>query len=60
MIESRDEAGNEYGLDRLIADMQAGDPLFPQAIVEEILGKVAQFADDSLLADDRSILVLAR
>lgn len=60
ITESRDAAGNEYGLERLIADMQAIDHLFPQAIVEEISGKVAQFTGHSPLADDRSILVLAR
>lgn len=60
ITESRDAAGNEYGLDRLIADMQAEDHLFPQAIVEEISSKVAQFTGHSPLADDRSILALAR
>ena len=60
ITESRDAAGNEYGVDRLIADMQAEDHLFPQAIVEEISSKVAQFTSHSPLADDRSILVLAR
>ena len=60
ITESRDAVGNEYGLDRLIADMQAEDHLFPQAIVEEISSKVAQFTGHSPLADDRSILVLAR
>jgi sigma-B regulation protein RsbU (phosphoserine phosphatase) len=60
ITESRDAAGNEYGVDRLIADMQADDHLFPQAIVEEISGKVAQFTGHSPLTDDRSILVLAR
>jgi phosphoserine phosphatase RsbU/P len=60
ITESRDAAGNEYGLDRLIADIQAHDHLFPQAIVEEISEKVAQFTGHSPLADDRSILVLAR
>ena len=60
ITESRDAAGNDYGLDRLIADLQAEDHLFPQAIVEEISGKVAQFTGHSPLADDRSILVLAR
>ena len=60
ITESRDAAGNEYGLDRLIADMQAEDHLFPQTIVEEISEKVAQFTGHSPLTDDRSILVLAR
>lgn len=60
ITECRDAAGNEYGLDRLITDMQADDHLFPQAIVEEISNKVAQFTGHSPLADDRSILVLAR
>lgn len=60
ITESRDAAGNEYGLERLIGDMQAVDHLFPQAIVEEISGNVAQFTGHSPLADDRSILVLAR
>lgn len=60
ITESRDAAGNEYGLYRLIADMQTDDHLFPQGIVEEISGKVAQFTGHSPLADDRSILVLAR
>lgn len=58
--ESRDATGMEYGLDRLIGDLQANHHLFPQAIVEEISGKVAQFTGHSPLADDRSILVLAR
>ena len=60
ITESRDAAGNEYGLDRLIADMQADDHLFPQAIVEEISEKVVQFTGHSPLTDDRTILVLAR
>jgi phosphoserine phosphatase RsbU/P len=60
ITESRDAAGNEYGLDRLITDVQADDDLFPQAIVEEISSKVAQFTSHSPLTDDRSILVLAR
>lgn len=60
IMESRDAAGNEYGLDRLIADLQANKHLPPPAIVEEISSKVARFTDHSPLADDRSILVLAR
>jgi len=60
ITESRDAAGNEYGLHRLIADMLTNDHLFPQAIVEEISEKVAQFTGHSYLSDDRSILVLVR
>jgi len=60
IMESRDAAGNEYRLDRLIADLQASLNLPPPAIVETISSKVARFTDHSLLTDDRSILVLAR
>lgn len=60
ITESRDRAGNEYGLDRLIADLQANNHLLPQGIVEQISGKLAQFTGHAPLADDRSILVLAR
>jgi phosphoserine phosphatase RsbU/P len=60
ITEARDAAGAEYGLNRLIADLQVNSHLPPPAIVEEISGRVARFTGHSPLADDRSILVLAR
>jgi sigma-B regulation protein RsbU (phosphoserine phosphatase) len=60
ITESVDMAGTEYGLERLIADLKSYNHLPPPEIVKEISRKVARFTGESPLADDRSILVLAR
>lgn len=59
ITESSDSTGNEYGLDRLIADLKNNNHLPPPEIVEAISRNVLQFTGDSPAADDRTLLVLA-
>lgn len=60
ITESTDGSGNEYGLGRLIADLRSFSHLPPREIVEEISRKIARFTGQAPLADDRTVLVLAR
>jgi sigma-B regulation protein RsbU (phosphoserine phosphatase) len=58
VTEARNEAGDEFGRDRLVEAMQGCHGWKPEAALEQLLGSVRKFSEGAAQADDITALVL--
>ena len=58
ITEAEDEAGDQFGLERLVALVQEIGPLAPDLVVARIHEAVQEFADSDSFADDMTCLAV--
>jgi sigma-B regulation protein RsbU (phosphoserine phosphatase) len=58
VTEARNDAGEEFGRDRLVAAMTTCHGLRPDAVLEQLLGSVRRFSEGAPQGDDITALVL--
>lgn len=60
LSETRDAAGNEYGIDRLSRLLRSNSRLSPAAMIEACVADVAAFAGGHAIADDLTMMAIQR
>jgi serine phosphatase RsbU (regulator of sigma subunit) len=58
VTEARNQAGDEFGRDRLVEALRGRHGARPDAVLEHLLGAVKQFSEGAAQADDVTALVL--
>jgi serine phosphatase RsbU (regulator of sigma subunit) len=58
VTEARNQAGDEFGRDRLVAAVRGCHGAKPEVVLEKLLAAVRQFADGAAQADDMTVLVM--
>jgi sigma-B regulation protein RsbU (phosphoserine phosphatase) len=58
VTEARNQAGDEFGRERLVEALEGRHGSKPEVVLEHVLGAVKQFSQGAAQADDITLLIL--